>query len=257
MEKLNLQALENQELISILEYGTALKANNVFAKGIIEEIYYNKSGEDFFINASISKPAPVSCKIPGGARIMQNIFVSVYYNLEKNRVEKAVTLPDTTFTPVKGSNLLGILTSPNGDMMTYSIGENINNNSPIIFKKNADDGIETALLTFTWNPEDFRSEPDIEARGPETKLDQKADSVYSQTKRWFYLTVDRKGNPKGLLYDSTMNKFLRIKDLLLSDFETEFLTRAFEQAEIDRIKSNQARSYLMRQADADDRKFLI
>lgn len=256
MKRLGLNNGKNKKIIERLKYGSGLVVENVSEEGIIEEIYVNESGENYFINAWWSVPAPISYKVPGGGYVIQNIFVTVYYNKEQKRVEKAAIIPNATFVPIKGSNIMGLLISPNGDRMTYSVGESINNNSPIEFAKEAEDGEEFAAVTFGWNPEDFASEfVEPEKLAEMAKNNEKLDSAYSSVGRYFYFAVDRYGNPTGMLYDSTMDKYLPVGDL--GTFEKEFIARAIRQAKEDKADKKGKISYVRRLADSAKRKYLV
>lgn len=228
MKKLDLNDQNNEQIIEILKYGTGLKVNNVENEGIIDQIYVNDRGDNFFINATIFKPAPISSKSLPRTMTAPSAFISVYFDKQKNRVELGTTISDATFIPVKGSNMLGILKTPNGYMMTYGIGRSINNNSPIEFKNC--NGFELAHLRFEWNPEDFKEEIAEADRGPDIKLDEKVNPIYTWTKRYFELLVDKKGHPKGFVHDSTTGKYLMVEQTDLSRFEDEFINRSENQA---------------------------
>ncbi len=146
--------------------------------------------------------------------------------------------------------MLGILTSPNEDMMTYSIGQSINNNSPIHFENGL------AVLTFEWDPEDFKKEP--QNRGPEVRLDEKADPAFSLTRKFFYIVVDEKGIPKGQIYDSTTNQYINIDSIpSLAIFEEGFISRLTSQANEAQKEVVKRNAYLLRLADSSTKTFLI
>ena len=230
MKKLDLNDPGNQELIKKIMYGTGLKVDNVTMQGVITELYKNKEGNNFFINAYTYMPPLTE------ATVKQQIFISAYFdyyfdNIRKitdQRVQLAFTIANTKFTPIVGSNILGILDTPNGYMMTYGIGSSINNNSPIEFKDC--NGLELAHLIFEWNPEDFKEELVEASHGTDAKLDEKVNPIYTWTKRYFELLVDKKGHPKGFIYDSTTGEYLPTQQTDLSSFEVEFINRSANQA---------------------------
>jgi len=230
MRKLDLEHPQIQDLIQQLRRELSLEIEvfvnkkktkkKVIEKGTIEEVYLSKSGENLFINARVFS------KNLDGKRITQNAFISVYYDKKVGRVEKAVIIPDATFTPVFGSDMMGILDTPNGAMMTYSIGGSISNNSPIEFEKTSE-GVselppEVALLTFKFRPEDFKSRLGLEP-------DEKPDSICGRPDNYLYLMVDKKGFIWGELYDSTLNRSLPTRYINLSELEEEFIFRAINQ----------------------------
>lgn len=203
MIKLDLKDPKNFALIEKLKLGTSLHVPHASKEGTIEEIYANSSGNNFFINAFWSVPAPIRCDVPGGAQVIQNIFISVYYNKEAKRVEKAVIIPDATFTPVVGSDMMGILDTKKGYMMTYSIGESISNNSPIEFidLKNSI-GREVTSLTF-----------------------EKAGY-------YFTVCVDKIGNIVSPIYNSITDNFEETNSIGMPDFEEAFLISAEREADL-------------------------
>ncbi len=245
MIKLDLNGSKNKALRNRFRYGLSLmielfidekqSIKKPIRKGIIKEIYSSKSGENFFINARVFSTNH------DGERIIRHAFISVYYNKEAKRVETAVITPDATFTPVVGSDMLGIVATKEGYMMTYSIGESINNNSPISFAKEATDGQEFAVLTFKFIPEDFKSRLGLE-------LDEKADPICGEEDAYFYLVVDKNGVPQGEIYDSTLNQYLAVRNLNLNAFENEFVDRAFAQRERTGTEAKKITSYLRRLA---------
>jgi hypothetical protein len=189
----------------------------------------------------------------------QQATVLAYFAKKDNRVEKAVTLPGVTFIPVKGSDMLGILVSEDACMMTCNIGENININNPIDFRRRTEDSKEMAELSFEWNPmySIYELESNLEKIDSIMRCVEKLDPVYSQTERSFYLVVDKKGIPLGRLYDSTMGKYLLVKDLVMKEFEKEFFARAVAQAKEDKKQAAGRETYLRTEASSARRKFLI
>lgn len=228
MKRLDLKDPDNQQIIEMLKCGTGLKVDHVASEGIIDQIYVNNRGDNFFINATIFKPAPISSNSLPSAMTVADTFISVYFDKQKNRVELATTIYGAIFIPVKGSDMLGVIKTTTGYMMTYGIGRSINNNSPIEFK-NCNE-FELAHLRFEWNPEDFKEEIAEADRGPDVKLDEKANPIYTWTKRYFELLVDKKGHPKGFIHDSTTGEYLLVEQTDLSGFEAKFINRSANQA---------------------------
>ena len=238
MKKLDLKNLSEKEaqLVEILKCETGLKVNKVRNEGIINSIYVNSQGDNFFINAIIFKPAPIVDNPLPGAMTVQDIFMPVYFDKQRNRVALATVISDATFIPIKGSDMLGIIKTPTGYMMTYSTGRSINNNTPIKFNDELGAGKKLATLTFTWKQEDFKLDLDPKELSPRTIFKKTVEENYSVPENFFYLVVDKTGNPVGSIYDSTTGSYLPLQKTNLSLFERDFINRSANQAKEEEIR---------------------